>query len=76
MNLRNRLRATSNQDGEGLAMVQADLAEVKEMLGNRDQAVQLLRQAQTGFETLGDSERVTELQGRLQKIGVSDRGYH
>ena len=66
--------ATSNQDGEGLAMAQAGLAEVKEMLGNRDQAVQLLRQAQTGFEALGDSERVTELQGRLKNIGASDRG--
>ncbi len=63
--------ATSSQDREGLAMAQAGLAEVKEMLGKRDQAVQLLRQAQTGFEALGDLERVTELQARLKKLGAS-----
>ncbi len=63
--------ATANQDVEGLAMAQAGLAEVQEMLGKRDQAIQLLRQAQTGFEALGDSERVTELQDRLKNLGAS-----
>lgn len=63
--------ATASQDTEGLAMAQAGLAEVNEMLGKRDQAVQFLKQAQTGFETLGDSERVTELQARLKELGAS-----
>ncbi len=62
--------ATASQDAEGLAMAQAGLAEVQEMLGKRDQAIQLLRQAKTGFEALGDSERVTELQARLEKLGA------
>ncbi|MDJ0597989.1 MAG: tetratricopeptide repeat protein [Crocosphaera sp.] len=63
--------ATSSQDTEALAMAQAGLAEVKEMLGKRDQAVQLLQQAKTEFESLGDAERVGELDARLQALGAS-----
>ena len=63
--------ATSNQDTEALAIAQAGLAEVQEMLGKRDKAIQLLQQAKTGFETLGDSERVGELDARLRTLGTS-----
>lgn len=62
---------TSSQDTEAMAMAEAGLAEVKEMLGKRDEAVQLLQQAKTGFETLGDSERVAELDARLATLGAS-----
>lgn len=61
--------ATSSQDLEGLAMAQAGLAEVKEMLGQREQVGTLLREALRGFNALGDADRAAELRERIKQIG-------
>jgi len=62
--------ATASQDQEGLALAQAGLAEVKVMLGQREQAAPLFSQALAGFQALGDGERAGELRERVQQTGT------
>jgi len=66
--------AIASEDIEGQTKAQAGLAEVMIMLGEREQAIRLFNQAQAGYEALGDSKRVEELQMRTQELAVSSFG--
>lgn len=59
-------RATNNPFE--LAAAQAGLGEVSYALGRRNDAVRFLQDAKTGYEQLGDVERVTELEERLTQV--------
>jgi tetratricopeptide (TPR) repeat protein len=60
--------AGANRNPFELAAAQAGLGEVRYALGDRDDAVQLIRAAKTGYERLGDGEQVTQLEARLRQI--------
>lgn len=66
--------AIASEDIEGEAAAQAGLAEVMNMLGEPEQAIRLFNQAKAGYEALGDSQRVEELQMRTQELAVSNFG--
>jgi len=54
---------------EGLAAIQASLGEVYyPALGNKDEAIRCLTQAKAGYETLGDSQRVGELEEQISEL--------
>lgn len=66
--------AIASENIEGQAKAQAGLAEVMIMLGKREQAIRLFNQAKAGYEALGNSQRVEELQMRTQELAVSNFG--
>ncbi|MEQ8995232.1 MAG: tetratricopeptide repeat protein [Coleofasciculus sp. B1-GNL1-01] len=66
--------AIASENIEGQAKAQVGLAEVMIMLGKTEQAIRLFNQAQAGYEALGDSQRVEELQMRTQELAVSSFG--
>jgi len=66
--------AIASEDMEGQAAAQVGLAEVMNMLGEPEQAIRLFNQAKAGYEALGDSQRVEELQMRTQELAVSNFG--
>jgi hypothetical protein len=53
---------------EAVAASQADLAEVYFRLGKTDEAIHRLTQAQTGYETLGDTDKANEIAERLEEL--------
>jgi tetratricopeptide (TPR) repeat protein len=54
---------------EGLAAIQASLGEVYyPALNNKDEAIRCLTQAKAGYETLGDTQRASELEERLAEL--------
>jgi len=55
-----------------LAAAQAGLGEVSYALGRRDAALLFLQAAKTGYEALGDAERVTQLEERLIQMRSSN----
>ena len=60
--------ASTNAIPEGIANAQAGLAEVKVMLDQPDAAIDLLTQAKNHYEGLEDTERVEELEERLEEL--------
>jgi hypothetical protein len=62
--------ATQQQSIEGEARAKAGLAEIKVLLGNLDEALTLLTEAQQAYVTLEDTERAAELQERLEELSV------
>ncbi len=64
----------ASENIEGQAKAKAGLAEVMIMLGKREQAIRLFNQAKAGYEALGNSQRVEELQMRTQELAVSNFG--
>lgn len=66
--------AIASENIESQAKAQAGLAEVMIMLGKREQAIRLFNQAKAGYEALGNSQRVKELQMRTQELAVSNFG--
>ncbi|MGC9528464.1 MAG: tetratricopeptide repeat protein [Limnospira sp.] len=60
--------ATAIEDIQGLADARSGLAEVKAMLDQPEAAIKLLTQAQSGYETLNDTERIEELQKRIDDL--------
>lgn len=60
--------ASANDDSEGTANAQSGLAEIKVLLDDPDAAVELLRSAKVGYETVENTERVEELQARIDEL--------
>ncbi|NEP14836.1 MAG: hypothetical protein F6K14_32515 [Symploca sp. SIO2C1] len=59
--------ADSN-DIEEQTAAQDGLGQVEAKFGNRDEAIRLLTLARDGYETLGDSERVSQLERQLRRL--------
>ncbi len=59
--------ADSN-DIEEQTAAQEGLGQVEEKFGNNDEAIRLLTLARDGYETLGDSERVSQLERQLRRL--------
>jgi len=55
-------------DAETLAAAHAGLGEVYAALGNKDQAVRWLKEAQAGYEALGDSQNSNGIARRLAEL--------
>jgi tetratricopeptide (TPR) repeat protein len=55
-------------DVESAALAKAKLGDVYLALGNKNQAREWLAQAQSGYESLGDSQRVNEISEQLQDL--------
>ena len=55
-------------DIEGTAAAQAGLGEVYAALGNKNEAVRWLTQAQTGYENLGDSQRASQIATQIAEL--------
>ena len=60
--------ATSNEEIQALADARSGLAEVKVLLEQPQAAIDLLMQAQSGYERLNDTERIQELQARIDDL--------
>lgn len=60
--------AASAKNIEEQAAAKAGLGQVYEMLGNFTEAVRLLTEAKTGYETLGDTQRTKELSEQLANL--------
>jgi hypothetical protein len=61
--------AEAGENVEGLAAIQSSLGEVYyPALDNKDKAIHWLTQAKAGYETLGDTQRVGELEERISEL--------
>ncbi len=60
--------ATANEEIQGLADARSGLAEVKVLLEQPEAAIELLMEAQSGYERLNDTERIEELQARIEDL--------
>ena len=60
--------ATSNEEIQALADARSGLAEVKVLLEQPQAEIDLLIQAQSGYERLNDTERIQELQARIDDL--------
>jgi hypothetical protein len=60
--------AETARDIEALAAAQAGLGDVYAALGNKDEAVRWLKQAQAGYDALGDSQRASGVSERLAEM--------
>jgi hypothetical protein len=60
--------AETTGDVEGAAAAKAKLGEVYLALGNKNEALRWWTQAQTGYESLGDSQRASQIAGQLAEL--------
>jgi hypothetical protein len=58
----------ATEDSDEQAVVAEDLGEMYAVLGERDNAIELLKRALIRYEALGDSQRVSELKNQLTKL--------
>ncbi len=58
----------TSEDIEGLSVAQEGLGEVYMALGNKDEAIKWLSQAQEGYQILGDTQRVNQVAELLEEI--------
>jgi hypothetical protein len=59
----------------GLARTQAELAAIKRLLGKKNEAEQLADQAKLGYQKLGNSQGISQIEDRMQtaeKLASSD----
>ncbi len=62
----------TSQHPYSLAKTQAKLAEVKLILGKKDEAQQLLNQAKAGYEASAASQEVDEIEERLNELEIQN----